>query len=237
MSQQPVTKRYHSDLEPLARAGDLARSLLTATGAAYRVSFHAPPPRTDLISFDPEHGRVFPDAKGAAQRNVEFVGALSLGDGLVLRRWLPEDAPSIAVACDDAEIARWLPVPSPYTVEDARSYLARVEAWWELGQAYALAISDGPSILGAISIRPNSDRPSIGYWLASSARGRGIVTRAVDTLVVWAAAAFRLSDVWIFAQPDNVASCRVARRAGFVEQDERVLFSDGKPRAVFRRQL
>jgi hypothetical protein len=92
---------------------------------------------------------------------VELHESLPIGNEIVLRRWLPEDAPSLAVACDDAEIARWLPMPSPYTTEAAQAYLALVTGWWERGDAYALAIADGLSILGAISIKPATERPSI----------------------------------------------------------------------------
>jgi RimJ/RimL family protein N-acetyltransferase len=65
----------------------------------------------------------------------------------------------------------------------------------------------------------------------------GTATRAVEALVGWAAERFGLVAVWIFAQPANEASSRVALRAGFVEQDGRVTFPDGKERAVFRLQI
>ena len=44
-------------------------------------------------------------------------------DGLLLRPWRMDDAPALAVACEDPEIARWLPmIPSPYTEETAREF-------------------------------------------------------------------------------------------------------------------
>ena len=165
---------------------------------------------------------------------IDLHNPLAIDNGIVLRRWRASDAPSLAVACDDPEIAHWLPVPSPYTIDAANGYLAMVEAWWERGEQYAFAISPGDTVLGAISLRPYAERPSIGYWLAASARGRGIMTRAVEAIVEWGRQTLDLSEVWIFAQPANEASCAVARRAGFIEQAERVTFPDGKDRAVFR---
>jgi RimJ/RimL family protein N-acetyltransferase len=153
---------------------------------------------------------------------------------VIVRPWLPEDVPSLARACNDPEIARWLRVPSPYTIDSARAYLDTVKRWWDSGEAYALAIADASTIIGSISIQPGAERPSIGYWLAADARGRGIATRAVEAIAGWAAERFGLTEAWIFAQPANVASCRVALRAGFVEQDARVTYPDGKERAVFR---
>ena len=154
-----------------------------------------------------------------------------------LRAWEADDAEQLAQACDDPEIARWLSVPSPYTVEAARAYLRMVGDWWRNGDQYSLAVTDGSAILGAISIRPNADQPSIGYWLARSARGRGLATRAVEAIAAWGVASFALRELWIFAQPANTASSHVAMRAGFVEQPEQVTFPDGKQRAVFRRSF
>lgn len=162
---------------------------------------------------------------------------LPISEGVWLRPWKPEDAPSLARACDDPEIARWVRVASPYTLEAAREYLGVVAGWWRDGEVCSLAIADRMTILGAVSIRVSGKQPSIGYWLARSARGRGLATRAVEAVAKWASSALGLPEVWIFAQPANVVSCRVALRAGFVEQAERVVFPDGKPRSVFRRSV
>jgi RimJ/RimL family protein N-acetyltransferase len=170
-------------------------------------------------------------------RHVVEFDLLPIADGVWLRKWLAHDAESLAEACDDPEIARWLRLPSPYTLDTAHAYLRSVDDWWRTGEAYSVAIADDTSILGAISIRPRRDQPSIGYWLAKSARGRGLAMRAVDAVARWAAETFDLADVWIFAHPANAGSCRVALRAGFSEQAERVVFPDGKPRAVFRRSM
>jgi len=46
------------------------------------------------------------------------------GGEILLRRWRMDDAPTVAQACRDPEIPRWIPfVPSPYTGEDARAYV------------------------------------------------------------------------------------------------------------------
>jgi RimJ/RimL family protein N-acetyltransferase len=165
---------------------------------------------------------------------VDDFDPIEVGAGVILRRWLPRDASSVAEACDDAEIARWLPLPSPYTVRDAERYLALTSQWWEAGEAYAVAIANDQMVLGAISLGLGGDRPSIGYWLRREARGRGIATRAVKAFAQWAASTFKLSEVWIFVQPANAASRRVAERAGFIEQDERVVAPDAKDRMTYR---
>jgi Acetyltransferase (GNAT) domain len=49
---------------------------------------------------------------------------VTLTDGVVaLRPRTEDDIPAITEACQDPEIARWTPVPSPYTEDDPREFL------------------------------------------------------------------------------------------------------------------
>jgi len=69
---------------------------------------------------------------------------------------------------------------------------------------------------GSIGLRwsEEHDVAEIGYWLRADARGRGLMTRA---LVLIAAAALEqgAARVQLRADVENVASRRVAERAGF----------------------
>ena len=115
-----------------------------------------------------------------------------LTDGIVILR-LPRDAdaPAIAAACGDPEIARWIPVPVPYGLEDARAFLAAAGAGWASGREPTFVIADATSreLVGAIAVHRHPDEPgkaAVGYWLAPQARGRGLATRAVRLIVRWA---------------------------------------------------
>jgi RimJ/RimL family protein N-acetyltransferase len=61
-------------------------------------------------------------------------------------------------------------------------------------------------------------RAAVGYWLAPHARGRGIATRAVRLLARWALDDLGLARLQITCGPDNLASQRVAERAGFTRE-------------------
>jgi RimJ/RimL family protein N-acetyltransferase len=171
------------------------------------------------------------------QPQVTLLEPLPVLDGVALRRWRPEDAPAIAEACSDPSIAQWIPVPRPYPVDEASRYVDLTARWWQSGEQFVLCVARQDEAIGSISLRLDRDRPSIGYWLASSARGRGIMTAVVERLVAWAYEALDLEEVWIFVQPANLASRRVAERAGFNEVDERVTWPDGKERMIYRRSL
>ena len=74
-------------------------------------------------------------------------------------------------------------------------------------------------LLGSIGVRFLGDGVAeVGYWIAKEARGRGVATRALVLIVRWV---FENDDIARFqlrAEPENVASQRVAEKAGFVRE-------------------
>jgi RimJ/RimL family protein N-acetyltransferase len=144
-----------------------------------------------------------------------------LDDGVVLLRRLEwSDVPAIVAACNDPEIPRWTELPSPYTDRDAHEYLVRLEPDRRAGRALGFGIA-GPgdgTILGACSLS-RFDWPErkaeIGYWVARETRGQSIATRATRLLSLWALDSLEMERVELLAQPENVASQRVAEKAGF----------------------
>jgi RimJ/RimL family protein N-acetyltransferase len=162
------------------------------------------------------------------------VTELRAGD-LVLRPPVDADVPAVTAACQDEDIARFLPlIPRPYRESDARTWLAMTERGWA-GETdeKAFAITRSGEFLGVVSLRPGVG--GIGYWLKVSARGAGVMSRAVAAIIDWGRAEHGVAVFHLLAHPDNVASQRVAEKLGF----ERVgtvthspAFSDGTSRAV-----
>jgi RimJ/RimL family protein N-acetyltransferase len=141
-----------------------------------------------------------------------------LTDGVVaLRAWDPDDAAELVAALDgEHEIARWLDqVPQPYSLDDARAYIAG------LGErAYAITDAATGRLLGSIGLRLNEsgDVGEIGYWARADARARGVTTRALVLLSRRALQRDGLARVQIRADIENHASCRVAEKAGFTRE-------------------
>ncbi|HEX6327122.1 MAG TPA: GNAT family protein [Jiangellaceae bacterium] len=140
-----------------------------------------------------------------------------------LRTLTPADA-SLVVEATRAETAPafWGPRPvGPYTFDDAVSAL---RAWDPdtSGQA-SYGVFEDARLTGALGLMP--DGPSsaeLAYWLRPEDRGRGIAWRSVEALTAWAYDGVPLTRVWLEIDPVNVASRRVAERAGFAYEQRLV---------------
>jgi RimJ/RimL family protein N-acetyltransferase len=147
------------------------------------------------------------------------------GEGVVLRSWRVEDIPAVAAACQDDEIARWLAlVPQPYTEEHARFYVEQCIQSEEDRRPFAIADASTGDVVGSIDMRISRLQTGhVGYWVAAQSRGRGVAADALRALSQWAFESLGLGRVELVTDPENIASQRVAEKAGF--QREGVLRS------------
>ena len=140
-----------------------------------------------------------------------------LSDGIVtLRSWEAADAPAI-VECiaGDREMAGWLDrLPQPYTLADAELYIGM-----EGEDKFAITDAASGRVLGSIGLRwkEGEAKAEIGYWLRRDARGQGCTTRAL-ALISRHALASGAARLQLRADPENIASCRVAEKAGFTRE-------------------
>ena len=139
------------------------------------------------------------------------------GERVVLRAWRLEDVPAVTAACQDAEIARWLAfVPQPYTEEDARFYIQGCLEAGDDRTPFAITDAETGEVIGSIDMSINRLQTGhIGYWLGAESRGRGLTTAALRALSRWAIEERGLGRVELVTDPDNIASQRVAEKAGF----------------------
>jgi RimJ/RimL family protein N-acetyltransferase len=133
-----------------------------------------------------------------------------LEDGdIALRPLGEEDVPALVDALRDSETIRWLPVPSPYTETDAQEFVRKAP------NVSAVEDTRTGEFLGTIGWRWVDKNVQLGYWVKREARGRGIATRALSLLSRWALQELGAQRVQLVAEPENVASQRVAEKAGF----------------------
>jgi RimJ/RimL family protein N-acetyltransferase len=148
--------------------------------------------------------------------------AQPLTDGVVtLRRFTLDDVPAVTRACRDPEIPRWMAsIPEPYEEHNAREWISMHDRFWaEEGRA-AFAFCDAATdeLFGSISLELGADCRSaaVGYWAAPWARNRGATTRALGLVCSWGFDSLGTKSVDLTTVVGNVASERVATKAGFV---------------------
>ena len=150
---------------------------------------------------------------------------ITLTDGAVkLRAWRPDDASGVLAACQDQLIARFIPIPQPYTEADAQTFVEIRRRDWETEDERSFAIVDAATgeLLGSIARHgPFGHRATFGYWLVSQARGRGAATRALRLITDWTIATTEIIRLDLYTDVENDASGRVATRAGFVREGVR----------------
>ncbi|GMV37019.1 MAG: hypothetical protein AMXMBFR61_15270 [Fimbriimonadales bacterium] len=137
-----------------------------------------------------------------------------------------------------AEVGRWLPWCHPeYRREETAEWIAGRIAAWDCGEAYEFVIEDAATgrVLGGVGINgiDRSHRSAnLGYWVRTSAAGRGVATAAARLAARFALKEVGLVRVCILADIENRPSQRVAEKAGAVREGvlRNALFLRGEPR-------
>ena len=146
-----------------------------------------------------------------------------LSDGRVgLRRWREADVECIRLAGTDPAIPRGTTVPATFTPAEGLAFIqrqwGRVQNSEGVSQAIVEARTDRAIGLMWVALRPQPHVGGIGYWIVPSERGQGVATAAVRLVVPWALAALDLRRLEAWVQPENLASQRVLRNAGFQQE-------------------
>ncbi|MHA7871916.1 MAG: GNAT family N-acetyltransferase, partial [Hyphococcus sp.] len=75
--------------------------------------------------------------------------------GLYLRPLEETDAPRIAALCNDETLARNTSrLPHPYTLDEARRFIARAKREAETGAEYRFAVCDGDTVVACVGVMP-----------------------------------------------------------------------------------
>lgn len=142
----------------------------------------------------------------------------------LLRLWRDDDLDAAWAALQDAEIRLWNGTGSGSREDALRMLRGRQD--WSAGShaSWAIAEPDTRALLGSLSLHKidrEQGAAEIGYWTVPAARGRGAATWAVDAACRWAFEALQLERIELCHAVENIASARVAERAGFVLEGRR----------------
>lgn len=108
-----------------------------------------------------------------------------------------------------------------FTPAGQRERLTRLLEQHKNGRTVPWILAEGDRIVGAITLNDLVPGPfrsaALGYWLAVDAVGRGLATRAVETIAGVADTELKLHRIEASTLTNNVASQRVLERTGFVQ--------------------
>jgi RimJ/RimL family protein N-acetyltransferase len=155
----------------------------------------------------------------------------------VLRPPRAEDAEASLSMLHEPPVVLWNPAPAVVDIPSARDWCAR-GADWSSGTHATFTIVDAPSgrVVGNISLHAIDYvhlTGVIGYRIAGSASGRGVATRSLVAVTEWAYIRLGLMRLQLQHAVDNLASCRVAAKAGYhLEGTMRLatVYGDGRRR-------
>jgi RimJ/RimL family protein N-acetyltransferase len=149
------------------------------------------------------------------------VPTLTNGD-ITLRAHRLDDAEAAVEQSTDPTSIRWTTVPLNYTLDDARRFVGEImPGGWESESEFGFAIeTTHPGgerrYSGTLSLRDEgSRRAELAFGAHPAIRGRGVMSAAVTMLLDWGFKSRDLETVIWLANRGNVASRRVAWKAGF----------------------
>jgi len=142
--------------------------------------------------------------------------------GLLLRPPDARDAADALAMVTDPESAVWNPAPAIVDVETARDWCKGLSDWSSGDHAtFSVLDADSGRLLGNVSLHkidPDQSIAEMGYRVGPWARGRGVGTASVRVVTDWAFARLGLHRVQLYHAVANVASCRVATKAGYLNE-------------------
>ena len=148
---------------------------------------------------------------------------------LLLRPFRLEDVDDVFEYASDAEYARFLDVPQPYTRKAAEESVARhVLSSWEAHPTWAIVLNQ--RVVGRIGLRTDvrHEIGELGYSLSREHWGRGLATEAAEAVTDWGFEERRLAKIFAYADALNKGSLRVMEKLHM--RREAVLRSHSKER-------
>ena len=118
----------------------------------------------------------------------------------------------------DPDALRFTRIPEPAPPGFAATWLGRYRGDERVG----FAIEDERGAFLGMALAPDIDRDGreveLGYIVHPAARGRGVATQALVLLTRWAFDELGALRAYLYIDSENVASLRVAERAGYVQR-------------------
>jgi RimJ/RimL family protein N-acetyltransferase len=167
-----------------------------------------------------------------------------LSDGqIMIRPYRVEDTNAVYEAVRESinEISIWMPWCHPdYAIEETSAFITSREEAWTDDREYTLGIFDAATgnFLGSTGlnfVNRVHNCANLGYWVRSSATGRGVASRATRLVARYGLEHLGFQRIEILAAIGNLPSQRAAEKSGALREAvlrKRLLVNDEPQDAV-----
>lgn len=145
-------------------------------------------------------------------------------DRLVMRPFEEADVPALADMMNDELVTAWTSVPHPYTLDDAREWVARrAPAVRAEGRGIVFAVSEflTQRLVGTVHLDRTDWRcrsTEVAYVTAPWARGEGYACESAHAVAQWLFRDRKFERLELRTAADNTASQQVAQKIGCVSE-------------------
>ena len=144
---------------------------------------------------------------------------------LTLRQPGTNDEQAIFTLRSDSEINKYLDRQTANTIDDARSFINKVNKNTDGNDSlyWAITFSDKNILVGTIclfSFSDEDDKCEIGYELLTNFQGQGIMTEAVEKVIAYAFNTIKVQKIEAFFHKDNLRSIKLLEKFSFRNLNE-----------------
>lgn len=136
---------------------------------------------------------------------------------LILRTWMPSDAPRVLEISSDPEVARYLPMTSAPTLASVSEWIERQmdEQEREHFSVWPVVRKEDGRLIGRCGLhRLPEGYVEVAWIFERAAWGQGYATEAARAVCSYAREALRIHPLFALIDPRNPASIAVAYRIG-----------------------
>lgn len=138
------------------------------------------------------------------------------GERIVLHMMRPQDVTALHECVQDTAISTWTTIPSPYTLEMAKSWIAgQPGTTWDSGcPLWGIYLND--KMIGSLHFFAAGENTfEVGYMLAADQRKNGYMTEALRLACRWAFDTQGTQRIVWYARVGNWSSWKTAWQCGF----------------------
>ncbi len=144
-------------------------------------------------------------------------------DRLTLRRADATDIQQLYRLRADEQIMKYIPRPPATSLDEIAEFLRLTDEKIAANEMinWMITVKGDPTMIGTIGfyyIKPEHYRAEIGYMLLPEFQGKGYVTEAIAAVVNYGFKAMGLHSIEAVVDPENIASCAVLEKCGFVKE-------------------